>query len=74
MKTLWRRVQIVSQLVSFLWAFVVFTRKLSKANKEEDAEEKKQSILGSLGELIKKIPYELPGLLISEFKNKGEQE
>ena len=66
--------QIVSQLVSFLWNLIVFARKLSKANKEEDIEEKKQSILGSLGDLVKKIPYELPGLLISEFKNKGEQE
>jgi len=73
-KTLWRRVKIASQIVSFLWSLVVFARKLSKANKEEDAEEKKQSILGSLGDLIKKIPYALPGLLISEFKNKGEQE
>ena len=72
MKTLWRRVKIAAQIVSFLWNLVVFARKLSKANKEEDIEEKKQSILGSLGDLVKKIPYELPGLLISEFKNKGE--
>ena len=72
MKTLWRRVKIAAQIVSFLWNLVVFARKLSKANKEEDIEAKKQSILGTLRDLVKKIPYELPGLLIAEFKSKGE--
>ena len=69
MKTLWRRLQIGSKLLGFIWTLIAFFRGLSKANKLEDDEAKKKTILDLFGELAKKIPYDLPGLIVSEFKD-----
>jgi len=74
MKTLWRRAQIITQSGSFLWSLVVFFRKLAKANKEKENEAKRKSFLEAITNLVKSIPYDLPGLLVSEFKEKGDVE
>ena len=73
MKSLWRRAQIITRLGSFIWSVVVFLRKLAKANKEQDQEIKRKSILEAITDLIKGIPYDLPGLLVAEFKNTEEK-
>ena len=74
MKSLWRRAQIITRLGSFIWSLVVFFRNLAKANKEEDNEAKRKSILEAITNLVKSIPYDLPGLLVLEFKEKGDNE
>ena len=71
MKSLWRRAQIITRLGSFIWSLVVFFRALSKANKEKDQEVKRKLFLAAFTNLIKGVPYDLPGLLVSEFK-KGD--
>jgi len=52
----------------------VFFRKLAKANKEKENEAKRKSFLEAITNLVKSIPYDLPGLLVSEFKEKGDVE
>jgi len=69
METLWRRLTIVSRLVSFARALIAFARQLSKANKAADNEAKKNLLLEGIGNLAKGIPYDLPELLRLEFKN-----
>ena len=52
----------------------MFFRNLAKANKEKDNEAKRKSILEAITNLVKSIPYDLPGLLVLEFKEKGDNE
>ena len=74
MKSLWRKAKIITQMGSFIWALFVFFRRLTVANKEKDGETKRKLFLEAITNLVKSIPYELPGLLVAEFKNKGDEE
>lgn len=71
MKTLWRRAQIVGKIAAFIWALIIFRKRLARATKETDLALKRKIILELIVDLLKKIPYELPGLLSVEFKGEN---
>jgi hypothetical protein len=71
MKTLWRRAQIVGKAAAFIWALIIFRWRLARAKKETDLALKRKIILELIVDLLKKIPYELPGLLSVEFKEEN---
>jgi len=70
-KTLWRRAQIIGKTAAFIWALIVFRKSLARTQKETDLALKRKTILGLIVDLLKKIPYELPGLLSVEFKKEN---
>ena len=71
MKTLWRKAQIIGKIASFIWALIVFRKRLAQAKKETDLALKRKTILELIVDLLKKMPYELPGLLSVEFKEEN---
>jgi len=70
-KTLWRKAQIAGKKAAFIWALIVFRKRLAQAKKETDLALKRKTILELIVDLLKKIPYELPGLLSVEFKEEN---